>query len=95
MIRSFLAWWRAHKGDVSTLDHVPVIQSDDSKAVYTRKRAEAKAKHGRDFHTDEIKEREQPKSRDLLDFDEASERAKNDALLNKISNVRAMTRGGK
>lgn len=83
-------WYLKSRVPVSVMDHVDVPPPEDWKAVWQRKRAEAKTKHKKDFHCDEIKERETEKSRDLLEFEEASERAKQHFQLDRISKVRTI-----
>ena len=72
------------------MDHVPVQQPEDWKTFFERKRAEVKAKHKKEFHCDEIKPRETEKSRDLLEYDEASAKATSQAHLDRISKVRTI-----
>lgn len=63
---------------------------EQRKQADAAKRAAAKLRHGRDFHTDEIKKRETELSRDLVEFNEVSARASGSAQLDRISKVRTM-----
>ena len=81
-------WWLKSRVRVVVMDHVNVPPVEGWKTIWERKRAEAKARHKKEFHTDEIKERETEKSRDLLEYDEASARATSQTHLERISRIR-------
>ena len=85
-------WWIKNHAPVSVMDHIEVPPPDDWKAIWARKRADAKAKHKKEFHTDEIKERETEKSRDLLDYEEASAQAISQTHLERIQKIRTIKR---
>ena len=88
-------WWLKSRVPTHVMDHVEVPPVENWKTVWERKRAEAKANYGKEFHCDETKPRETEKSRDLLEYEEASARAASQAHLERISKVRTITRIGK
>ena len=80
----------------TVLDHVEVMMDNSHAAKELRKqamaakRAEAKNRHGREFHTDDIKKRETELSRALLEFNEASAQTVKRGQLDRISKVRVV-----
>lgn len=95
MIRSFIAWWRSQRGDVATLDHVPVRGGNLTAKKLAKARAEAAKRHGKKFHADINHPRETPPSRALEDLQKAQADKDAEIKLERISKVRPMTRSGR
>lgn len=88
MIRFLIRAFFGDSGVDHPLDFVPLSGDRKAQRKLGAKLAEAKARHGREFHSHTRKPRETPPSRDLADLNKASAAAPHDATVTRIATTK-------